>query len=132
MTSILVRWAIAFVLLAVTFNPTRWNYVAWARENFREEMPLAVLLGLLLLVGYVIYFRATLRSIGLFGMILVAAIVAALIWVLHDWGVLALGSADLHVWLGLIGLSAVLGVGLSWSIVRRSLSGQVDMDDVEE
>ena len=29
-------------------------------------------------------------------------------------------------------LSIVLGIGLSWSIVRRNLSGQVDMDDVEE
>jgi uncharacterized membrane protein YjgN (DUF898 family) len=49
-------------------------------------MPLAVLFGLLLLVGYIIYLRATLRSIGLFGMCLVLALVAALLWVASDYG----------------------------------------------
>lgn len=95
-------------------------------------MSLCVLLGLLLAVGYIIYLRATLRSIGLFGMVLVAAIVGSLVWVLHDFGVLSLGSRDLRVWLGLFALSVVLGIGLSWSIVRRRLSGQADMDDVDE
>ena len=36
------------------------------------------------------------------------------------------------IWLGLIALSLVLGIGLSWSHVRRRLSGQADMDDVDE
>lgn len=59
-----LRWAMAFGLLSATFNPTRWNYVTWARTGFGDQMPLTVLLGLLLLVGYIIYLRATLRSIG--------------------------------------------------------------------
>ena len=28
--------------------------------------------------------------------------------------------------------SLVLGVGLSWSHIRRAISGQADMDDVDE
>ena len=32
----------------------------------------------------------------------------------------------------LMPLSVVLGIGLSWSLIRRHLTGQVDMDDVEE
>ena len=32
----------------------------------------------------------------------------------------------------LIALSLIMGVGLSWSIIRRRLSGQLDVDDVEE
>jgi hypothetical protein len=32
----------------------------------------------------------------------------------------------------LIALSLVMGVGLSWSIIRRRLSGQLDVDDVEQ
>ena len=63
---------------------------------------------------------------------LVLAIVAALLWVLYDYGVLTLDDQTLNVWLGLLALSTVLGIGLSWSHVRRKLSGQADMDDVDE
>lgn len=132
MTGIGIRWAFAFVLLAATFNPTQWNYVRWAQGAYPEQLPLALLLGLLLFIGYVIYLRATLRSIGAFGMALVAAVIAALLWVLIDWGVLTLRNTSLNVWLGILALSVVLGIGLSWSLVRRKLSGQYDIDDVEE
>ena len=127
-----LRWAVAFVLLALTFNPTEWNFVRWASAGWPADMPLIVLAGLILLTGYVIYLRATLRSIGGFGMALVAAIFAALIWVLIDFGILALDNRSLNVWLGLLVLSLILGIGLSWSIVRRRLSGQADVDDVDE
>lgn len=127
-----LRWLVAFVLLAATFNPTEWNYARWVQANWSAQMPLAVLFGLLLLVGYIIYLRATLRSIGAFGMGLVLALVAALLWVLYDFGWLSLENRSFNVWIGLVALSLVLGVGLSWSHVRRKLSGQSDMDDVDE
>ncbi|MGI3212531.1 DUF6524 family protein [Roseovarius tibetensis] len=128
----LARWVVAFVLLAATFNPTEWNFVSWARTHFDTQMPLTVLFGLILLVGYIIYLRATLRSIGGIGMGLVLAIVAVLVWVLQDYGVISFDNPTLNVWLALFALSFVLGVGLSWSHVRRKLSGQADMDDVDE
>lgn len=130
--SFFFRWLIAFVLLSLTFNPTQFNYMRWAREGWDGQLPLVILAGLLLLTGYVIYLRATLRSIGAFGMLLVAAIFAAMIWVLYDIGLLTIENRSLNVWLGLFALSLVLGVGLSWSIIRRKLSGQLDVDDVEE
>ena len=132
MTGFFLRWAVTFALLTVTFNPTELNYVNWAQVNFYDQMPLAVFLGLLLLVGYIIYLRATLRSIGGFGMFLVLAIVAALLWVLYDYELLTLTQTSEWVWLGLVALSLVLGIGLSWSHVRRRLSGQADMDDVDD
>jgi len=128
----LVRWVVAFVLLASTFNPTEWNFITWARANVSAQMPLTVLMGLILLVGYIIYLRATLRSIGGFGMGLVLAIAAALVWVLHDFGWISFDDPTLNIWLALVALSLVLGIGLSWSHIRRKLSGQADMDDVDE
>ena len=128
----LLRWAFAFILLSATFNPTQWNFAKWAQGNFSEQMPLTVLLGLLLLVGYIIYLRATLRSIGPFGMFLVLAVVGAPLWVLYDWGWLTLENSTQNTWIGLFAMSVVLGIGLSWSHVRRRLSGQADMDDVDE
>lgn len=129
---LLLRWFVAFVLLVATFNPTEWNYTAWAMRNYGDQMPLAVLLGLLLTIGYIIYLRATLRSIGGFGMFLILAVIAALIWVLYDYGLLDLQNPTMNTWIGLFALSVVLGVGLSWSLIRRMLSGQYDIDDVDE
>lgn len=132
MAGLLLRCLIAFVLLALTYNPTAWNYVRWAEASWGTDMPLVVLAGLLLITGYVIYLRATLRSIGAFGMALVAALVAALLWVLVDRGILRLDDPGLNTWIGLAALSVVLGVGLSWSLIRRRLSGQADVDDVDD
>ena len=128
----ILRWLCAFVLLAATFNPTEYNYINWVRDFGNMNMSIAVLLGLLLIIGYIIYLRATLRSIGGFGMLLVLAVVGASLWVLYDYGVLRLDNSSMNVWLALFALSFVLGIGLSWSHVRRALSGKADMDDVDE
>lgn len=128
----LVRWGFAFLLVAATFNPTRFNYIQFARGQFDTQLPLIALLGLLLFVGYVIYLRATLRSIGTFGIALMAALVAAVIWVLVDYQLLSLENTSQLVWLGIGALSLILGTGLSWSFIRRKLSGQVDVDDADD
>ncbi|WP_415920039.1 DUF6524 family protein [Tateyamaria sp. SN6-1] len=127
-----LRWVCAFALLSATYNPTPYNYVIWTAQNGAQNLSVAVLLGLLLLVGYIIYLRATLRSIGGFGMALILSIVGAILWVLYDLGLLNIDNRNFNTWLGLLALSFVLGIGLSWSIVRRRLSGQTDVDDVDE
>lgn len=127
-----IRWVFAFVLLAATYNPTEWNYVRWSMANVDNNLPIAVLLGLVLFVGYIIYLRATLRSIGIFGMVLILAVVGTLLWVLFDQGFISLDNPTLNTWIGIVALSVVLAVGLSWSIVRRRLTGQTDVDDIDE
>lgn len=131
MLSILMRWIFAFVLVAATFNPSGLSYAHWARAEWEANLPLVVLGGLILFVGYVIYIRATLRSIGGFGIFLVLALFGTLIWVGIDYGLLDLNNSKLTTWLIIAALSAVLGIGLSWSIIRRRLSGQADVDDVD-
>ena len=51
---------------------------------------------------------------------------------LIDFQLLNLDNPGLNTWLAILALSFVLGIGLSWSLVRRRLSGQADVDDVEE
>ena len=126
------RWLFALALLSVTYNPTPFNYVRWVIDYGQANLSIAVLLGLLLIIGYIIYLRATLRSIGGFGMFLILAVVASGLWVLYDLGMLSLDNSNMNTWLGIVALSLVLGVGLNWSHVRRRLSGQSDMDDVVE
>jgi hypothetical protein len=128
----LLRWLFAFGLVTATYNPTDWNFVRWAMTDGQERLSITVLAGLLLLVGYIIYLRATLRSIGAVGMVLILALVGALLWVAYDFGLLDLRNRALTMWIGILALSLTLGIGLSWSIVRRKLSGQADVDDVDE
>jgi LPXTG-motif cell wall-anchored protein len=130
--SILIRCLLSFLLLSATYNPTPYNFILWAKDGWAEQTSLIVLAGLLLVIGYIIYLRATLRAIGAFGMALIAAVFAACVWVLTDFGLITLDNPTSNVWLALFGLSLILGLGLSWSIVRRKLSGQVDIDDVDE
>jgi hypothetical protein len=128
----MLRWGFAFALLAATYNPTQWNYSVWVAENWQAQMPIAAFLGVVLLVGYIIYVRATLRSIGVFGMLLILAVVGTALWVAWDQAWISLANPTVNTWIGLVVMATVLAVGLSWSIVRRRISGQVDVDDVEE
>ncbi|MCF2870135.1 DUF6524 family protein [Octadecabacter sp. G9-8] len=132
MAGFLVRWLFAFLLLAATFNPTEWNFSTWVMTSGRENLSVAVLIGLILIIGYIIYMRATMRSIGPVGMALVLALVAAGLWVAFDLGWMSFENPTANTWIALIALSFVLGIGLSWSHVRRRLSGQADMDDVDD
>lgn len=128
---ILLRWLGAFLLLAAIFNPTGWNYVDWARANWTDQMPLIIFLGLILGVIAMVYLVSTMRSIGLVGAIVIAAIFAAGLWVLTDWGLLGLGNSALNTWLAILALSLILGIGMSWSILRQRLSGQQTTDEVD-
>ncbi|AZL60429.1 hypothetical protein EI545_17325 [Tabrizicola piscis] len=127
---IFLRWLGAFLLLAAIFNPTNWNYVTWARDGWADEKPLIVFLGLILAVAAMVYIVATMRSIGLIGALIIAAIFGAGLWVLTDWGLLALGNSALTVWLAIFALSLILGIGMSWSILRQRLSGQASVDEI--
>ncbi len=126
-----IRWACAFALLAASYNPTDWNFYRWAVQNWQDQLPLTAFGGLLLMIGYIIYLRATLRSIGLFGVLLILAVVGTALWVMWDQNWISLANRTLNVWLGIFALSLVLAVGLSWSIVRRRLTGQADVDDID-
>ena len=127
-----MRWLFAFLLLAATYNPTDWNFTRWVMASGGDMMSVAVLGSLLLIVGYIIYLRAMMRSIGPIGLLLVLGLVGALLWVAFDLGWMNFENPTANTWIALVAGSFVLGIGLSWSHVRRRLSGQADMDDVDD
>ena len=126
------RFLGAFVLLAATYNPTQFNYIHWVNTHWPAQMPLAIFLGLLLSVGFIVYVMSTLRSIGPLGVLLTGSIIGAGLWVLIDWGVLSLQNSTLNTWLGLAALAVIMGLGLSWSILRQKLSGQATVDELQD
>lgn len=127
--SLLIRWAGAFVLVFVTYNPTSFNFVHWARTSFDTSAPMVALVGVVLVLAYAVFLRATLRSIGMIGVAMIVVLVGAILWVLWDYGIIDLDNPGALTWVGLIAVSFILGVGISWSIIRRRLTGQLDVDD---
>jgi Na+/melibiose symporter-like transporter len=129
---LILRVIFSVALVFLTYNPTQYSYVSWLLGYAEGDLPLVVLAGITLLICYVIYIRATLRSIGLFGIALAGAFTAALIWVLIDFGILEVDSGNALQWIVLATIAVILGIGLSWSHVRRLLSGQSDVDELDD
>ena len=120
--SFLLRWLFAAVLVFGTYNPTSFSWISWVLEPENAFGPVEALVGVVLLIAWVIYVRATFRSIGWLGLALGAALFACLIWLLVDFGLLSLESTGALTWLSLILVSMLLAVGMSWSHIRRRLT----------
>jgi uncharacterized protein DUF6524 len=125
-----IRFVFAFLLVACTYNPSGYSYFHWFKAAVSDFTPLLGLGGIALIIGWVIYIRATFRSLGFIGLILATLFFGFLIWLLIDLGVLSMDSVSALTWVVLILLSAVLCIGMSWSHIRRRMAGQVDTDDV--
>ena len=76
----LARFAFALLVAGATYNPTRFSYYAWAKSTGWEWRPPIVFLGVVLLIGWVVCLRLTLRSMGGLGLLLANAFLAALFW----------------------------------------------------
>ncbi len=74
----LIRWAVALVLVFATFNPTQYSFYRWVVGG-QEDMPIKALVGVALLIGYIIFIRATWRSIGPIGLLLAVAFFGTLV-----------------------------------------------------
>ena len=120
------------VITFATFNPTGYSYLHWVIEDLPAFNLIKALAGVSLLIGWVVYLRATSRSLGPFGALLAFIFFGTLIWLVVDLGIVPAGSAKAITWLILLVVAIVLATGMSWSHIRRRLSGQHDVDDVEE
>ncbi|WP_455212456.1 DUF6524 family protein [Kaarinaea lacus] len=126
-----VRFLVALVLVFTTYNPEGYSYVDWLGMNDAGPLALKAFIGVILVIGWTIYLRATLRSLGGFGIVLVIALMATLLWLLITWDVIPHDSTRAIVYMVEVIISALLAVGMVWSHVRRRLTGQVDVDEIE-
>ena len=127
---VLWRWGLCLVLVLATFNPSGFSYYAWVMGG-GGALPMRVLTGIVLLAAYAFVVHATWESLGPFGVGIYVAFFAAVIWVLVDFGLLSLDSISIVAWIALVAAATILAIGMSFSLVRRKLTGQVDGDDVD-
>lgn len=131
-TGFALRFVFALVLVLGTYNPSGFSFYHWVASvvNNGDNIPLVGISGILLAIGWVIYIRATIRSLGVIGVSLLVALFAFLIWAGIDMGMLNLDNPSAFAGILLVILALILAVGMSWSHIRRRISGQADMDDV--
>jgi hypothetical protein len=132
-TGILLRFVAAFALVFLSFNPTGWSYWHWAARTIPAGVsPPVVLAGIALVIAWGVFLSATARSIGLVGALLWGALFGTLVWTAVYYGWLSLGNRGALTWVGLVIVAAILALGMSWSHLRRQMTGQADVDEVTE
>jgi len=127
-----LRFLAAIVLVFGTYNPTDTSYVGWLSGWTADQIPLKILVGLVFVVGWVVFLRATARSIGLLGVCLALAIFGVILWLLIDLLVIATDSSTAITYAVLIIIALVLTIGMTGSFLWRRLTGQYQVSDGDD
>jgi len=135
---IAVRFLAALLLVYLTFNPTGFSWFHWTIKPMIDMPtaalgtlnPLKVLAGIALAACWWFFLQASQRSLGVMGAFFILALVATFFWGLSYWHIFTPGSSTAIAHLTLITVALILGLGLSWSSVKRRITGQQDTDVV--
>ena len=127
-----LRFLFSAILVFATYNPEGYSFYDWVKGVFPSISIEQAFVGIALIIGWVIYLRATLRSLGLIGLVLAFTFFGLLIAMLFKWGWISLDASKMVSYIVEILIAVILAIGMSWSHIRRRLSGQMDMDDVDE
>ena len=125
----LLRLIGAAILVFATWNPSGTSYVHWVADTAGQIAPEKVLVGLILLIGWLAYIRAGWNSLGLGGLVLTLAFFGTILWLVVDRGLVSPNNRTVMAYLIEVILVFTMAIGMSWAFVRRRLSGQyVDTD----
>jgi hypothetical protein len=127
-------WRLIFsvALVLLTFNPTGHSYYHWLADGFPSVQPLEVVAGIALLGAWIFFVRSTMAAMGTLGVVMLLALFAAIVWWLVSQGWLDVSNRSAMAWVVLLVLGLVLGIGMSWSHIRREVSGQTSVDRVDQ
>jgi hypothetical protein len=133
-SGIAIRFLFALLLVLLSYNPSGYSYFHWVHQSVTEGhiTPYIVIAGIILLIGWGVYIKATLNSLGFVGILILAALFSSLVWLFIYWGWLSVTNISAMAWVIEILLSVLLCVGMCWSHFTRRMSGQVDVDEIEE
>ena len=126
-SGVLVRLVLATALVLATYNPTGHSFYHWLTVPPGGITAVKALLGVFLLIGWVVCLRTALVALGWVGVLLGLALLATLAWVFVDMKWIELAQPAAIAWIALLILGIILGLGLSWSLVRARLTGQVEV-----
>jgi hypothetical protein len=125
----LFRFLVAALLIFATYNPEGLSYFHWIKQG-GPITPVKAFAGVVLAIGWLFLLRTTLRSLHPVGILLAAAFFGTLLWLLMDWLHFRASGRTL-AYVVLFCVAAVLATGSVWSLFRRRVTGQIDVDEPE-
>ena len=131
-SGIALRFLFSILLVLLTYNPSGYSYFHWVHQNIHSLTPYIAIAGILLVIGWAVYLKATFNSLGLVGVLLASALFACLVWLFIYWKILDLHNTSAVAWVVEILLSLLLAIGMCWSHITLRWSGQVDVDEIDE
>lgn len=128
------RLAAALLLVLLTYNPSGESAYHWVAAAVGESRfgPLHLLLVAVLLAGWAVFWIATWRALGTLGVVLATLVLGAVTWLLTDIGLVRTDSVSAITWIALVCLAALLAIGVSWSHLWRRITGQINVEDVDD
>jgi Family of unknown function (DUF6524) len=127
LTGTLIRIGLALALVIGTFNPTGYSLFHWITAAPVAVTPGKALAVLALVIGWIVCLRTAFISLGKAGLLLGVALFSVLVWFLVDQAVVSLNGSGI-VWVSLIVVGVLLGIGLSWSLLRAKATGQIEVN----
>jgi Family of unknown function (DUF6524) len=125
---VLIRLVAALAVVLLTYNPSGHSFYHWAMADVANITAVKAFAGALLLVGWVVCLRTAFVSLGALGLLLSAVVLGTLVWMLTDYGILDADRPSLLSWITLVAIAIILGIGLSWSLLRARVTGQMEVD----
>ena len=122
----LIRIALAVALVLATFNPSGYSVAHWVATAPVAFTPGKALAALALTAGWIVCLRTAFIALGRWGLFLGVGIFAAFVWFLVDRDLLSLTGSAI-VWVALLIVGVLLGIGLSWSLIRAKTTGQIEV-----
>jgi hypothetical protein len=126
-----LRFIIAIIIVYATYNPSGYSFLDWALNTASGNNVFKAFIGILLLIGWAVYIRATRRSLGMIGVVLATSFFSILLWLLIDLQIIPANSVNAVVYIVLLVIGCLLATGMCWSHIRRRISGQIDVDDTD-
>ncbi len=126
-SGVLVRLVFALALVLATYNPTGVSFYHWITAPPTGVTAVKAFAAVVLVTGWIVCLRTAYVALGLLGLVLGAAILATFVWLLIDMHVLKPTGSTAMVWIGLVIAGLVLGIGLSWSLIRARATGQIEV-----
>jgi len=126
-----IRFLIALILVFATYNPSGYSFVDWALQKDAGNIAFKIFTGVVLIIGWAIYIRATRRSLGMIGIGLAIAFFGTLLWVLIDLDIIPANTVTAITYITLFIIGCLLATGMCWSHIRRRMTGQLDVDEIE-
>ena len=126
-SGVAVRVVLAVAVVLVTFNPSGTSVYHWLAAPPYGITAIKAFAGVALLIAWMVCLRTAYTALGALGLILGCLLLGSFVWVLIEKDVLHHVGREAMVWIGLIVFGTVLGLGLSWSLIRARTTGQIEV-----